>query len=184
MILEDAQDKNQATEEYASKSARKRHAQELQDLGKRLAALKPDVLAGFDLPDAVVHALHEYNRFKSNEARRRQLQFIGKQMRQLDTAPIIAQLGVVDGHAVSVKQALHQLERWRERLLADDSSLTEFIDAYPATDRQQLRAMVRKARQEQQRLQSGQQSGQAHPHAKALLRHLRQICSTSADHQA
>ena len=160
-----------------SKSERKRKAQALQQLGLRLAGLKPDVLAQFELPDVLHHAIKEYNRFKSNEARRRQLQFIGKQMRQIDVTPIQQKLDVVDGQAATVRQELHQLEQWRERLLADNQALTQFIEAYPHVDRQALRNLVRKTRQatEQDKAANTQVNTQTNNQGKALLRYLREV---------
>ena len=177
----DAQDDDQTTcgqtgseaQDVATKTQRKRQAQALQDLGKRLAELKPDVLAQFDLPDVLHHAIGEYNRFKSNEAKRRQLQFIGKQMRQLDIEPIQQRLNVIDGQAATVRQELHQLEMWRERLIADNQALTEFIAAYPHVDRQELRTTVRKTRQ------AIQQDKDTNSQARALLRYLRKVIQSS-----
>jgi ribosome-associated protein len=45
-------------------------------------------------------------------------------------------------------QSLHLAEAWRDRLIADDAAVGEWIAQYPQTDIQQLRALVRQARKD------------------------------------
>jgi ribosome-associated protein len=93
--------------------------------------------------------VQEARRIASHEARRRQVQFIGRVMRGLDPEPIRAQLAAVQGGS-SAERARHQrLEHWRTRLLEDDGALTEFANAHAPGDLQQLRALIRNARREQ-----------------------------------
>ncbi|MEM7096857.1 MAG: ribosome biogenesis factor YjgA [Pseudomonadota bacterium] len=174
MITSDAQDdaamsEHSAQDAQTSKTQRKKDAQALQEVGKRLAALKPDVLASFELPDTLEHAINEYNRFRSNEARRRQLQFIGKQMRKVDAEPILERLDILDGHAASAQYEQHLVENWRGRLIAENAALTDFIDDYPNCDRQQLRQLIKKARTE------AHDAGSHTQHATTLFRYLREI---------
>ena len=85
------------------------------------------------------------------EGKRRQMQFVGKLMRQLDadTLQAVREALDVQRHG-SAKEAaaLHEAELWRDRLVADDEALGEWLNLYPDTDAQQLRALVRQARKD------------------------------------
>jgi ribosome-associated protein len=140
--------------EQPSKSSRKREAARLQQVGLRLTELHPDRLATLDLPDELAHAITEHQRFPSREAKRRQLQFIGRLMRVTDVDAIVEQLDALEGAAARSKHNHHLLEQWRDRLLADPDTVTEFIDAHPETDRQQLRQLLKKIRGSQDERQS------------------------------
>jgi ribosome-associated protein len=143
------------TGEPISKSERKRRAHRLQALGRQLAGLKPEELAELPLPDALVAAVGDYQRFPSHEARRRQLQFIGRLMRDLDPEPLQTALDGLQGKSAQARYEFHQLERWRERLLAEADALTAFIEAHPDVDVQQLRQRIQQvhkaATEDQQR---------------------------------
>ena len=128
--------------EGVSKSERKRRAHRLQALGRRLAELKPEDLEALDLPDALVTAIADYQRFPSHEARRRQLQFIGRLMRNVDPEPLQTALDGLDGQSARARYEFHQLERWRERLLQEPEALTAFVAEHPDVDVQQLRHRI------------------------------------------
>jgi ribosome-associated protein len=122
-----------------SKSEQKRRALRLQALGKELTELKPSQLSELPLPDKLASAIVDYQRFPSREARRRQLQFIGRLMRGLDPEPIESALESMRGQSAEARYEHHQIERWRERLLEAPESLTEFLTEFPDVDRQSLR---------------------------------------------
>ncbi len=155
-----------------SKTARKREAERLQSVGRELTELKPDLLAKLDLPTALADAIANYQRFPSRGAKRRQLQFIGRVMRDHDTQAIEAELARIKGQAASVRYELHQLEQWRERLLRDTDALTQYLSEHPVTDRQRLRQLVTKARKS---TNNGTALGstQAKADSRALFRFLR-----------
>ena len=88
-------------------------------------------------------------RMRSHEAKRRQLQYIGRLMRELDPEPIRAQLAAVEGSSAQATAAHRRLEAWRERLLSDDSALTSFATEHPGADLQEVRVLIRNARKEQ-----------------------------------
>lgn len=132
--------------EPQSKTARKREASHAQDLGKKLAALKQEQLEQFDLPDKLSSAIADYQRFPSRGAQRRQLQFIGRLMRDLDLAAIENRLADLEGQSAAARYQFAQLEQWRDRLIEETDALTSFIEAYPQVDRQQLRQLVKKVR--------------------------------------
>lgn len=136
-------------DERPSKTRLKRDMLALQALGEELVALSDERLAGLDLPDDLRDAVREAKRISKHGAQRRQLQYVGRIMREVDPAPIRAQLDALEGHSRTHTAWLHRLERWRERLLADDDALTELLAAHPGADVPKLRALIRNAEREQ-----------------------------------
>jgi ribosome-associated protein len=128
-----------------SKTKIKKQMHELRDLGEELTELSRDQLAKLDIPDSLRDAVREMSRMKSFGAKRRQLQYIGKLMRDVDPAPIIAKLDTWKGVSQQHIGYMHQIERWRERLMEGDKALTELLAAYPDTDVQRLRTLIRNA---------------------------------------
>jgi len=122
---------------------------ELQALGTALVDLPDAQLEKVEMPDKLRDAVLEAKRIKSHEARRRQMQYIGRLMRDVDAAPLRAQVAAVEGHSAQANARHRRLEAWRERLLADDAALTEFAGEFPAADLQALRTQIRNARKEQ-----------------------------------
>ncbi|CAJ0680775.1 ribosome biogenesis factor YjgA [Ralstonia mannitolilytica] len=136
-----------------SKSQRKREVNALQDLGTALEALPKDKLAKVPLPETLADALREAKRITSHEGKRRQMQYIGKLMRTLtdeDVEAIRRVMATFVGASKAETARLHAIERWRDRLIAGDDAVTEFIAAHPDTDVQALRTLVRNARKEAQ----------------------------------
>lgn len=131
-----------------SKSELKRQSSALQDLGKALLELPVQRLEGLNLPESLLDALHTYHRTRSHEGRRRQLQYIGKLMRQVDPEPLHEAVAAFKLGSASETLALHTAERWRTRLIESDDALTEWMQAHPQDDAQQLRSLVRAARKE------------------------------------
>lgn len=120
----------------------------LQTLGTTLVDLDPARLAALDLPEPLAEAIAQARSIVKHEARRRQLQYIGRLMRDVDAAPIRAALERADALSHAERARFAAAERWRERLLADDSALTAFVTAHPAADRAELATLVREARAE------------------------------------
>jgi len=134
-----------------SRTELKRESTELQELGAQLLTLRRDLMADLQLPDKLVEGLAEAKRITNFEGKRRQMQFIGKQMRLLapETLQAIREaLEIQRLGSAKDTQALHLAEAWRDRLIADDNAVGEWIAQYPQTDTQQLRALVRQARKD------------------------------------
>lgn len=134
-----------------SRTERKHESDALQKLGEDLLTLHAERLARLALPDALAEAIAQAARIHNFEGRRRQLQFVGKLMRKLDEAVLAqvrAALAEQRSGSASETLALHQVEQWRERLIADDGALQEWITQYPRSDSQQMRALVRQARKD------------------------------------
>ncbi len=131
-----------------SKSQLKREMDALQALGERLVGLGAERLAKVDMPDDLRDAVKDAQRFTKHEARRRQLQYIGRLMRNIDPAPIQAALDEFDGISAVAKARMHALERLRERLLEDESVLNEIARRTATADFQHLRQLRRNALKE------------------------------------
>lgn len=167
-----------ADEETAppSKSQRKRDMHALQVLGGELVRLRRDQLQRIELPEELREAIDFAHRVSSHEARRRHMQYLGKLMRQVDADAIRTALAQVTGESRAAVALMHLAERWRDRLIADDAALTEFIAAHPAADVQWLRAAIRAARRD-----FGNQ--QAPRHARELYRWLHEQLESQATHE-
>lgn len=147
-----------------SKTQLKAEADEKQALGEALLGLRADLMARLDLPDKLLEAIKEARRITNFEGRRRQMQFIGKLMRPLDTKPIRAAIDEQANGSADLTLALHLAEQWRDKLIASDDALGAWLTAYPATDSQQLRALVRQARKD---IAKPETPGEAPRHGKS-----------------
>jgi len=136
---------------HASKTDLKRESQALQALGQELLTLREALMSRLDLPESLQNALAQAKRITDFEGKRRQMQFVGKLMRTLDEPQLTAiRAALQEQHngSAAERQALHQAEHWRERLVADDGALNEWLAQYPDTDTQHLRTLIRQARKD------------------------------------
>src|SRR3989338_10210580 len=144
------EDMDNAPDEYSgpSKSQLKREMTALQDLGEELVALSRERLAKIDMPERLRDALLDAQRFTKHEARRRQMQYIGKIMRDVDAAPLRAAMDEIKvvSEAANIRQ--HRLERLRTRLMEDEAVFSEVARDYPVADMQRLRQLRRNALKE------------------------------------
>lgn len=135
--------------EPLSKTKRKAGADALQDIGVKLVELPKERLGRLDLPERLLDAVLEAKRITANGATRRQKQYIGSLMRDINVAPIVDQLQRWEGKHTAENAHFHQLERWRNRLLTEEIALSEFMQLHPSVDSQHLRALIRNSRREQ-----------------------------------
>jgi ribosome-associated protein len=135
-------------DDFISKTRRKRQMTELQVLGADLVKLSAEQLARIDMPENLRDAILECKRFNKHEAIRRQMQYIGRIMRDIDAAAIAEQLGAM--HAPSRKQTalFHTAEKWRAEMLATDSAVDRFAAEFPAADAAKLRTIIGAAHEE------------------------------------
>ena len=136
-------------DELTSKTRKKKDMLALQDLGVQLVELNEQQLATMQLPESLLDAVLEARRLSKHEAKRRQMQYIGRLMRDIDAAPIRDRLEAWLGQGREHTAQLHALEHWRDELLAGDPALARFLQKYPGADSQQLRSLIRNARREQ-----------------------------------
>ncbi|WP_455199947.1 ribosome biogenesis factor YjgA [Kaarinaea lacus] len=135
--------------EYVSKSQMKRDMLALQALGEKLVELSTDQLQQLQLPDDLRNAILDAKHIKKRGAIRRQLQYIGRLMRDVDADDIQSQYDNATQHSAKAVQQLHKIEKWRERLLEEgDEAIQALTEEFPNIDRHQLRQLIRSAKQE------------------------------------
>jgi ribosome-associated protein len=71
-------------------------------------------------------------------------------MRSIDPEPIRERIDAFKASSRAHTARLHLIERWRARLLQDESALTEFIQVYPHADATRLRLLVRNTLRERE----------------------------------
>ena len=158
-----------------SRTDRKRESTELQKLGEDLLTLRIDLMERLALPDKLIDAIDEARRISNFEGKRRQMQFIGKLMRQLEPPTLDTVRTVLsEQHRGSASDALalHQVEQWRDRLVADDTALSDWVQQYPQSDSQQVRALIRQARRDAKPTVAGEtpRHGKAYRELFVLIR--------------
>ena len=158
-----------------SKSQRKRDAHAIKDLGESLVNLEAGQLQKFDLPEFIIDVINETRRIKKHGARKRQLLYLAKQLRQIDSDVLMQQLQQLQRPHKDDVALLHHIERWRDRLLQEgQDALTDFINQHPQADRQQLRQLIRNSQQQAQQ--------QAAPKsARQLFKYIREILTMQDD---
>ncbi|HRD70793.1 MAG: ribosome biogenesis factor YjgA [Legionella sp.] len=133
-------------DEEVSKSQKKRDAEALKKVGVKFIDLSMAKLNLLPLPDNLRKAIVDAKAIKSNGAKRRQAQLIGKLMRAADFEAILAAYDNILEEDSAVTANFHEVEIWRERLISNDKeALTEFINQYEPEDVQQLRQLIKKA---------------------------------------
>lgn len=145
-------DHDDQDENIKSRSQIKREMEALQILGKKITELKPAQINEVPMGEDLRAAIDLYrNNITHKEARRRQMQYIGKLMRAEDAEAIQAVLDKFDSSSKAYAQALHEVEVWRERLIQEGKAvLTEFVETFPQAEVQKLRQLIRNAQKEQQ----------------------------------
>lgn len=149
-----------------SKSERKRQMHELQSLGERLVELNAAQLASVELPEDLREAVVEAQRIRAHEGKRRQLQYIGRLMREVDPEPIRSRLAAWQGQSRERAALEHEIGAWRERLMEDESAFAELSSRHPSVDLDRLRSLVRDAR-------ADRAAGRPPRHYRELFRELR-----------
>jgi ribosome-associated protein len=132
-----------------SKTKRKQHMDYLQNLGMELVELSKQKLAKIELPDNLIEAIKLSQKITANGATRRQSQYIGKLMRNVDAVYIENKLHELNSDSVKSTKLLHDCEMWRERLIKEDKELDIFVNTFATSDIGQLRGLIRLCRKEQ-----------------------------------
>lgn len=152
-----------------SKSQLKREVIALQQLGEAIVKLGPKDLAKIPLPDNLADAIQQARSIRSHSALRRQMQFIGRLMRDVNPEPIQQALDAIRQSGRQSTARLHAIEQWRDRLINEgQDALDEFIAAHPDADRQQLRQLMLNAAKDAK-------LGKPPKSARSLFRLLREL---------
>lgn len=133
-----------------SKSQKKRDAHVLQDIGTQLVALSAEQIKRIDMPENLRIAITEAQRTRSHEGLRRQMQYVGKVMRGVDTAPLVEALDAIRGRSARAVAREQMLERMRERLIADEQVLGDIAAQWPGADLTHLRTLRRNVLRERE----------------------------------
>lgn len=159
-------------DDIVSKSELKRAAEQQQQLGEQLVSLAEGKLAKIPLDEELLDAILLAQRIRNTrEGYRRQLQLIGKMMRNRDTGPIQQALSELENAHHAQNAAFHQLEKYRDQILAQgDNAIQQFIDSYPHADRQKLRQLYRQANKQSQQ-------GKPPTAARELFKYLREVAA-------
>lgn len=131
-----------------SKTALKAEDQARQDLGAALAELPANRLATLEMPDDLRQAIRDYRAITAHGAKKRQRKYLGRLLRNIDIEPFEREVENFAAGNKAQARALHQVERWREELIADDEALTRWMSEHPDSDAQHLRSLVRAVRKQ------------------------------------
>lgn len=155
-----------AWEDSPSRSMKKRESTALQKLGQELAALPMGTLQSFSIPEDLKEAIADWQKMKDHEAKRRQMQYIGRLMRENDVRELAAQYAAWKEKGVAATAAQHELEELREQLLQGEADIKAVTLEFPGMDAERLATLVKQAQKER--------GEQAPPKAyRALFRYLR-----------
>ena len=160
--------------EGPSKTRRKLDMHALQDLGLALAELDPRRLATLELPERLVDAIALLRKITKHEARRRQVQYIGRLMRDIDPAPLREAMAVWEQGSDRERVRFAAVEGWRDRLLDDPEGLDAFVATHAGAARDVLVGLIADARAERAR-------GAPPRKSRALFREIKRIVDTTQD---
>ncbi|MBL4783742.1 MAG: DUF615 domain-containing protein [Porticoccaceae bacterium] len=124
----------------------------LMNLGKSIADLSKDQFEAITLPETFRQAIVEVRKLGKGGAIKRQFKYIAKLLREMGEEDVDGLHQALDRQLDKDRSAtarLHQLEQWRDRLIVEgDAALGEFVANFPQADRQHIRQLQRKAKQE------------------------------------
>ena len=131
--------------EFVSKTELKKDSKKIQAFGKKISELSFDEINSFNFTDSIFNAIKEYKLIKSNAAKKRQVQYLGKLLREIDLTSAYLQMEQLkNGSQLEIRNS-HMVEAWRDRLIQDKEALTELINYFPDIDIQKIRQLVQNA---------------------------------------
>lgn len=175
VVEQAADEETDESENSISKSQRKRDSHALQDVGEELVRFAPETLKKMDLPEDLLVALLDAKRIPPSKfgGRKRQMQYIGRLMRDIDAAPIIARLEALKAPSKHDTALHHLAERWRERMLQDASAVAAFTNEFVEADREFLARTADAAK-------SDQAKGRPPKHFRLLYQHIHDVLVKAA----
>lgn len=160
----------QSSEIPPSKTELKRQAEALQKLGLELSRLPPERRALAPMPDDLREAIEAYLKIRAHEAKRRQLQLVGKILRGVDPEPLQAAVDAFAQGKAADAESLHRIERWRDELIEHDAALTRWMEEFPDTEIQHLRSLIRAARKDGAAMDPSQRQPKSYRELFRLIR--------------
>ena len=131
-----------------SKTELKKDSKKIQQFGKKISELTINNIEAFKFPLNIYEATIALKNLKSNSAKKRQVQYLGKLLREIDLTDALIVMKQLEVSSQKEIQRNHIIEAWRDKLLINNDSITEFIDKYPQIDRQTLRQTISNTQKE------------------------------------
>ena len=131
-----------------SKTELKKDSKKIQQFGRKISELTINNIEAFKFPLTIYEAVIGLKNLKSNSAKKRQVQYLGKLLREFDLTHAFLVMKQLEVSSQKEIQRNHIIEGWRDKLLSNNDSITEFIDEFPKIDRQSLRQTISNAQRE------------------------------------
>lgn len=154
---------------YVSKSEIKRDAEALKKLGVELVNLSKNEIDKVPLDEDLRYSIELAKKIKK-EGYRRQIQYIGKLLRNRDIEPITQALDKLKNRHNQQVAMFHKIEKLRDDLI-ETGDAEIIIGLFPTADRQQLRALARAAKKEKE-------ANKTQKVAKQIFQYLRDLSDT------
>ena len=152
-----------------SRTQKKNEDRALQELGKQLVGLSSEQLANIEVPEELFEAVLVARKTKKRGAKRRQMQYIGRLMRDIDAEPLRNALENIRRGDQDKTRSFHQIEQWRDAIKAGEEQVIEEVLARcPDAERQRLTQLARKARDDVQK-------GKGVKSSRVLFRYLKEV---------
>ena len=129
--------------DFVSKTELKKDSKKIQAFGKKMSELSSEEISSFNFPDTISKAIKDLKSIKSNIAKKRQAQYLGKLLREIDLSEAYLRMDQINSNSQLEVRNNHKAEIWRERLIQDKDAVTELIELFPGIDRQKIRQLVR-----------------------------------------
>jgi len=131
-----------------SKTELKKDSKKIQQFGRKISGLTINNIEAFKFPLNIYEAIIGLKDLKSNSAKKRQVQYLGKLLREIDLTDAFLVMKQLEVSSQKEIQRNHIIEGWRAKLLSNSDSITEFVDEYPKIDRQSLRQTISNAQKD------------------------------------
>jgi len=132
--------------EGLSRTKKKKKAEALQKMGVALVELPENEIKRLAIPQELKDAVLDAQTMTKHGSRRRQLQYIGTLMRDLDPDPIQMAVEQLSLERARAAQKFQEMEAWRDHLVSpgnQNHTPEAFITAFPHTNRQRLGQLIR-----------------------------------------
>ena len=152
-----------------SRTETKNEDRALQELGKQLVSLSSEQPANIDVPEELLEAVMVARKTRKRGAKRRQMQYIGRLMRNIDPEPIRNALENIRLGDLDKARSFHKIEQWRDAIKAgEEQVIEEILASCPGAERQRLTQLARNARHDAQK-------GKGVKSSRMLFRYLKEI---------
>ena len=133
---------DEENKEFVSKTELKKDSKKIQAFGRKISELSSEEISSFKFPYTILKAIKDCKSIKSNVAKKRQVQYLGKLLREIDLSEAYLQMNQINSNSQLEVRNNHKAEIWRERLIQDKNALTELIRLCPDVDRQKIRQLI------------------------------------------